>query len=390
MLTSFSMDGLSSKSILAAGLLTLSAGLLLSRRHHRPLHSNPKSIPSPLSNLTPETAATVPYPPTALPGPRHIPTPYGALHLFEFGPATGERVLLLPGLSTPCIALSSLAHHLAAHGYRVMLFDYFGRGWSDTPDPEEVDHDERLYISQILWALASSEVCWLCEEGFHIMGYSFGGGLAVSFASWFGHALRSVTLIAPGGLVRKANNSWRTALLYSRGIFPERLLQYLVRRRWEPVKVPKQELVEQAELGRKEASEDPFDGAILAPGVTVADVMAWQLGHHRGFIPAVMSCMRYGPIHERYEEWGRLGAMLVERRKDAALPGLLGGKVLLVLGNDDSIVKKEIIVPDVQRALGAEEAVEVVVLDAGHEVGITMGTEVAEAAMEFWNRNGHI
>lgn len=352
-----------------------------------------------------------------------MPTSHGIVKVFEFGPLTGERVLLLPGISTPCIALSNLATALVGRGFRVMLFDYFGRGWSDTPDPEDVDHDERLYITQILSVLASSEVSWLGDAkgagggGFHVMGYSFGGGLAVSFASYCPHVVRSVTLIAPGGLMPWSGNSWRTRMLYfTRGIFPEWVLQHFVRRRFEPVTAVSAKkwrpddaedggddtdvaavLVEQAETG-----SDPFDGAVVATkkrrvgktqaeiNVTVADVMAWQLRHHQGFVPAVMSAFRYGPIHERYKEWGRLGDFLTPRRRPrhdqrVDLPGLLGGKVLLVLGKLDPIVREERLVPEMKRVLG-EDAVDVVVLEAGHEVAITKGAEIASAALGFWNK----
>lgn len=333
-----------------------------------------------------------------------MPTPFGTTHVFEFGPAHGERVLLLAGISTPCVSLSSLALSLADKGYRVLLFDYFGRGWSDTPDPVETDHDERLYLSQILYVLASSEVSWLGDAdrdrngGVHVMGYSFGGGLAVSFASQFPRSVRSVTAIAPGGLMKRSGNSWRTRLLYSRGWCPETVLEWLVRRRYEPSRVvgsrqgqgDEDALVEQAEVKKDGQGDDPFDDAMvspLLPKVTVAQVMAWQLEHHRGFIPAVMSAFRYGPIHERYEEWQRVGAFLAERRVDSSLAGLLNGKLMLVLGGSDLIVKKDYIVPEVKRVLG-DEGVEVVLMDAGHEVAITKGVEIAGACVNFWKGAG--
>lgn len=327
-------------------------------------------------------------------------TPFGTTHVFEFGPAQGERVLLLAGISTPCVSLSSLALSLADKGYRVLLFDYFGRGWSDTPDPGETDHDERLYLSQILYVLASSEVAWLGDAerdgngGMHVVGYSFGGGLAVSFASHFPRSVRSVTAIAPGGLMKRSGNSWRTRLVYSRGWCPEKLLEWLVRRRYEPYAVAgfkkgqgdEDALVEQAEVKKDGKSDDPFDDAMvspLLPKVTVAQVMAWQLEHQRGFIPAVMSAFRYGPIHERYEEWQRMGALFADRRIDSSLPGLFSGKILLVLGVSDSIVKKDYIVPEVKRVLG-DDGVEVVLMDAGHEVAITKGVEIADACVDCW------
>lgn len=415
------MDALASRPVLSTSVALISAALLLRPLLFRAPQSTSKIIPSPretlLPRLSPSELALLPYPPDALPGGRDVPTPYGTIRVFEFGPREGPRVLLLAGISTPCVSLSALAEALAARGHRVLLFDYFGRGWSDAPDPYGVDHDDRLYVSQILCVLASSEVSWLGDAGhddgggggggFHIMGYSFGGGLAVSFASCFGRAVRSLTLIAPGGLMRRGAGSWTTAALYSRGFFPEAVLQYFVRRRFEPAAaagtVPahqsggkaageKETLVEQVEMGDGEGQDViPFDDAVVSsrrPGVTVTSVMAWQLRHHQGFVPAMMSSFRYGPIHERYEEWAKVGAMLAERRGDAQLPGLHGGKVFLVLGQADPIVLAEQTTADVREVLG-EDAVKVLVLRGGHEVAITRGAEIANAAIAFWEEGRH-
>lgn len=410
------MDAFASRPVLSTSLVLISAALLLRPLLFRAPQSASKVIPSPretlLPRLSPSEVALLPYPPDALPGGRDVPTPYGTIRVFEFGPRDGARVLLLAGISTPCVSLSALAEALAARGYRVMLFDYFGRGWSDAPDPYGVDHDDRLYVSQILCVLASSEVAWLGDAGhddggggFHIIGYSFGGGLAVSFASSFGRAVRSLTLIAPGGLMRRGAGSWTTAALYSRGFFPEAVLQYFVHRRFEPADAvagagstpaegraagEKETLVEQVEMGDGEGQDViPFDDAVVSsrrPGVTVTSVMAWQLRHHQGFVPAMMSSFRYGPIHERYEEWAKVGAMLSERRGDARLPGQRGGKVFLVLGQADPIVLAEQTTADVREVLG-EDAVKVLVLRGGHEVAITRGREIADAAVAFWEES---
>lgn len=398
------MDTLTSRPVLTTGLVLVTTALLL-----RPVlvtrssTSRPKIIPSPretlLPHLSPSEIASLPYPPDALPGGRDVPTPYGTIKVFEFGPPRGERVLLLPGISTPCVGLSRLARRLVERrGCRVMLFDYFGRGWSDAPDPAVLDHDAPLYVSQVLCALASSPVSWLGDAdadadvggggggGFHIVGYSFGGGLAVCFAVCFGRAVRSVTLIAPGGLVRRASTSWATAVLYSRGLFPERLLRYFVRRRFEPV--PRERVGSADEVVEEEEEEKEVGDEWKNVGDLDAAV-SWQLRHHAGFVPALMSSFRYGPISERYEEWGRLGAMLRDRRDNPRLPGLPGGRVLLVLGRTDPIVREEQIVPDMQGILG-EEAIKVVALDGGHEVPFTKAVDIADAAVEFWEENRQV
>jgi hypothetical protein len=64
----------------------------------------------------------LPYPPDALPGGRDVETPYGSIRVYEWGPADGERVLFVHGISTPVVALGDLGHEIVARGYRVMMF----------------------------------------------------------------------------------------------------------------------------------------------------------------------------------------------------------------------------------------------------------------------------
>lgn len=387
----FKMDSRTGRSILTAALVCLPAALIL-RRHLFPTKAG-RIIKSPkqtvLSTLQPTELSSLPYPPDALPGGRDVPTPYGNIHVFEFGPPDGERVLFLHGLSMPCISGSNTAVALADKGYRVMLFDLFGRGWSDTPDPADVDYDERLFASQIMMVLASSEVNWTSngvasgKGGFHMIGYSFGGGLAANFASWFPHLVRSLVLVAPGGLLNKQSDAnWRARLLYSRSWLAEKLLHYIYRRRLEPKYVA----MEDGSDGDGNKTGDPWDDAVILPDrpdVTVASVTSWHLRYHEGFVPAIIDTLRYGPIYERYDEWEKLGSMLSARRDNPNLPGLIGGKLLLVFGSSDEIVSEDKLVPVVKSILG-DDAYKVEVLEAGHEVGITRGVEVADVANKFW------
>lgn len=60
-----------------------------------------------------------------------------------------------------------------------MLFDLWGRGYSDSVD---LPHDSRLYSTEILLALTSSPLAWT-PGGFSLIGYSLGGGIAADFAA---------------------------------------------------------------------------------------------------------------------------------------------------------------------------------------------------------------
>ncbi len=63
------------------------------------------------------------------------------------------------------------------------------------------------------------------------MGYSLGGGIAANFASYFPNMVRSLVLVAPSGIIRPRHMSGRSRFLYSMGLVPERLVNWIVYRR---------------------------------------------------------------------------------------------------------------------------------------------------------------
>jgi len=88
--------------------------------------SSSTTIQSPTDTFVPGKADSVlsalPYPPNALPGARDVDTPYGKVRAYEWGPENGRKVLLVHGISTPCISLARVAENLVQQGCRVMLF----------------------------------------------------------------------------------------------------------------------------------------------------------------------------------------------------------------------------------------------------------------------------
>jgi hypothetical protein len=118
--------------LVVTGALCLSAYLYLRPVFQKKLAVKPNhTISAPLKLYdSPGVAharpqSEVPYPPDVLPGGRDVLTPYGSIRVFEWGRISGEKVLLLHGIGTPCLALGSLAKELVGRGYRVMLFGEF-------------------------------------------------------------------------------------------------------------------------------------------------------------------------------------------------------------------------------------------------------------------------
>jgi pimeloyl-ACP methyl ester carboxylesterase len=276
--------------------------------------------------------------------------------------------------------------------------DFFGRGYSDAP--VDLAYDIRLYTTQILLVLASSDLSWTGSAAFHLLGYSLGGAIAASFARYYPRMVRSLTHVCGGGLIRFKHVGWQSKLLYSEGIFPEWILRRLVEMRLQPDPPPLITDKPEAEVapdgvsvlskGSDASGGLSFDNAILSkdrPGINVGNVISWQLENHAGFVPAYMSTIRNAPIYEQQGgHWKQLGALLAERRGkgDDVPPGIVGGKMLVILGDSDPVIVKTELLEDVKAVLG-DDAVEVVVIPGGHEIAITEAKEIADAMVDFWS-----
>lgn len=122
------------------------------------------------------------------------------------------------------------------------------------------------------------------------------------------------------------------------------------------------------------------------PHVTAAGAVNWQLAHHQGFVvPAFVSSMRCAPIYGQQERWRVVGEKVRAERVAAVEKGERERKgVLLLLGKDDPIVLVDEVGRDAVDALGGEDNVRTVVLEAGHEVPMSKPKDVVRAMVEFW------
>ncbi|KND88300.1 hypothetical protein TOPH_07105 [Tolypocladium ophioglossoides CBS 100239] len=324
-----------------------------------------------------------PYPMDVFPGGRQFKTVYGTIQVFEWGPEDGEKVLMMHGLSTPCIALGDMAKEFVNKGYRVMIFDLFGRGYSDAPN--DLKHDARLYTTQILLVLSSSPLPWTGSSAFHIVGFSLGGSIAVAFAAYHASMLRSATLICPGGLIRTSHISPRSRFLYSSGLIPDwlrlrRLHSSLAPRNGAPSADVPEEV--------KDADMD-FDEVPIAadqPCVRIGDVVRWQLEGNAGFVPSYLSTIRSALVYRRHDRvWRVLGDELARRRTTDAPPGLPGGRICLITAERDAIVVKDELIEDT-KALFCIDAADLHVLKGGHEIAVSRGKDLASIAIGSWNR----
>ncbi|KAL4784594.1 Alpha/Beta hydrolase protein [Aspergillus varians] len=391
-------DHRSHYTLLAAAGISLTVGLFL-RALYPDRHMEGKVLYSPLAATLAATQSANtdgnghPLPLDALPGARDVQSPYGSIRIYEWGPERGPKVLLIHGITTPCIALGGLAHALVDRGCRVMLFDLFGRGYSDCPS--DLPQDDRLFATQIFLALSSSPIPWTGAGSgkFCLVGYSLGGGIAASFASFFPQLLSALVLLAPAGLIRDSHISFRTRFLYSGGL-PQRLLKYLSghRLRAGPLSTPTpqhKKLHTSDALTEELPPQGGAEAQILSrlyPNVTVPAAVMWQVNNHNGFVHAFVSSMRNGPIlsQRQRETWERLGRHLSKQRDlsadDQKLNGLANDKVIIMCGDNDPIIIKNELVDDANATLGSDVIFKH--FHAGHEFPSTKYDEVAQIVFD--------
>ncbi|KAJ8070033.1 hypothetical protein OCU04_000434 [Sclerotinia nivalis] len=338
----------------------------------------------------------------------------------------GPKILLIHGISTPCISLHSLATTLASsHGCRVLLFDLFGRGYSD--GVSDLPHDERLYTAQILLVLTSSSLSWV-GDGFNILGFSMGGGIAVDFAVAFPGMVKDVILLAPSGLIREEHFGWMGKAM-RKWWFPDGLWGWILRRRVRGAYRVVSNLLSSLKDKRNEdqgqvdselimtipasspiANTDTrmsFDDTPISPSIpytTIGQVMHWQTHQHHGYANAFASSIMYASVSGRGDTWRGLwgpwapchSSITQEKIKNSQRE-----KILVVLGECDDVILAEELKEDLEEvveniavgvggdgegSMGFEERIVWKVVEgAGHEFPITRGEEVAGFIRRFLN-----
>ncbi len=264
----------------------------------------------------------------------------------------------------------------------------FGRGYSDCPS--DLPQDERLFATQIFLALGSSSVPWTGTGSgkFCLVGYSLGGGIATSFASFFPQLLSALVLLAPAGLIRDSHINFRTRFLYSGGL-PDGIIRTLssMRLRAGPLSTPKpaQKTFRASDALTEELSSQGTETQVLSrsyPRVSVPDTVYWQVNNHNGFVHSFVSSMRNGPIlyQRQRETWERLGKYLSQQKElpvdEQKSNGLPGDKVVIMCGENDPIILQNELTEDVNATLGNDVVFKF--FPAGHEFPSTKYDEVAQ------------
>ena len=221
--------------------------------------------------------------------------PQGRTHYTWLGASRGPVAVCIHGLSTPSFVYRGLARQLAALGFKVLLYDLYGRGFSDRPKGAQ---SPAFFVTQLRDLLRHLEV----TEEVTLFGYSMGGVIAAAYGAHHAHQLRRIVLLAPAGMGHELGRVARFATgwpllgdwVFHMG-YPMQLARGLRAEAETPKSIERFEDMAQAEL------------------------------RYRGYLPALLSSLRHtlkGPIPAIHKQLADTGVPVaaIWGRDDTVIP----------------------------------------------------------------------
>lgn len=151
-----------------------------------------------------------------------VEVPSGRLARISLGPADGERVVLVPGITGSKEDFILMMPLFAAAGYRVEAFDMAGQYESAAAGPEHLDPPGDRYTLELftddLRAVIASRTAPV-----HVLGYSFAGTVSATVAAAHPGLFRSLTLLSTPPVAGQSLRRFKKVGLLS-DVFPGRSL----------------------------------------------------------------------------------------------------------------------------------------------------------------------
>ncbi|TPX42893.1 hypothetical protein SeMB42_g04537 [Synchytrium endobioticum] len=284
--------------------------------YHTTVPSKTKKLGG-FKELQAETGRTPAYDETYYPGSAYADLPFGKTHYNVFGPADGRRVVWICGITTPATGAAFVLRALAHHGYRILTYDYYGRGYSESPGME---YTEDLYVAQL--ALLLQQVGWTKAS---VLGVSMGGAVAAAFTAKFPHLVDKMGVICPAGLM---DTLPRITKLLPIPVFGD-ILGFTLGRR-----------LMLANTDARITGDTDKDEVVRLNDKIVRQ----QLMEHPGFMRAYLSTVRRFPftsLHSRFEAAGAgRDVLIVWGTEDTVVPYQCSGALMQVIPHAKLVTMK--------------------------------------------------
>ena len=113
----------------------------------------------------------------------------GLTHYRWIGPSRGPIAVVVHGVSTSSVSVEGLAQGLGERGYRVLVYDLYGRGLSDSVRGRQ---DRTFFLQQLTDLMAYHRL----SDDITLVGYSMGGAIATAYAAENPHCIKRLILVA--------------------------------------------------------------------------------------------------------------------------------------------------------------------------------------------------
>lgn len=121
--------------------------------------------------------------------------PQGITYYQWLGPVRGPIAVAIHDTTMPSAVWDEVADGLGAIGYRVLVYDLYGRGLSDAPKGPQ---DRGFFIRQLTDLLADQGL----GQDLTLIGYGLGGAIATAFTAEQTERVKRLILLAPLGTER--------------------------------------------------------------------------------------------------------------------------------------------------------------------------------------------
>ena len=119
----------------------------------------------------------------------------GTTYYQWLGPVRGPIAVAIHDTTMPSAVWDEVAEGLGAIGYRVLVYDLYGRGLSDAPKGPQ---DRAFFIGQLTDLLADQGI----GQDLTLIGYGLGGAIATAFAADQTERVKRLIMLAPLGIER--------------------------------------------------------------------------------------------------------------------------------------------------------------------------------------------
>ena len=255
--------------------------------------------------------------------------------------ANNETVVLVHGFSTPHFVWDGMKGFLLDAGYSILVFDHYGRGYSERP---RIKYTKDVFVQSLKDLLDTQGI----SAPVHLVGYSMGGPIVGHFTNEFPDMVKSMSLIAPAGfMAENPTEDW----WIMKPFIGEWFLNVFGSR-----------LVFQ---GNEENDELPREDPLALSKKDFIKKAGIQM-QYKGFIHALLSTARNFNLFSTQEMFGKVGN--------------LNKPTLTIWGTDDDVVSFE----------GSEELMlyishsELLVLEGGkHDITYAEPSFVGAAIRDF-------